>query len=622
MRASIRWPLPQVAWVVAWIGAAGVCAGVGAEAVAKPAQASKKSSASATEKEAQSFLATVTSLLGPVAVSANLADWTSLTDVTPEHTGQRTGADKALAALAGSKLIIEKTNALLKNRKQLEEGTARQLDKLLLGAAESPGTIPDVVATRVEAEAHQASILDGYTFCAMPAGKGGVCAHPLTANQIDDILHKSRDLPERLRIWTASKEIGRPLKPGLVELIKLRNQVAREMGYHSYFALQVADYGMTVDEMMKLLDDALETTKPLFDGLHCFARYELAARFKRPPPRLIPAHWLGNRWAQSWPGLIESANLDPLFKGATAESIVKSAENFYVSLGFPKLPSAFWERSDLYPVPPGLARKKNAHASAWDIDRAGDVRSLMSVEPNAEWFDAAHHELGHIYYFLSYDRPEVPYLLRDGANRAFHEAVGELAKLASEQMPYLVKVGVMPEGKQPDPTEWLLQSALDSIVFLPFSAGTMSHFEHDLYEEELPPTEWQQRWWDDVATFQGVVPPGSREGDLCDACTKTHINDDPAQYYDYALATMIKFQLHDHICNKILEQDVRACDYSGHKEVGAFLKGILSLGATRDWRAVIKDATGEAISPRAMMAFYQPLVDVLAKRNEGRDCSR
>ncbi len=199
----------------------------------------------------------------------------------------------------------------------------------MLGAAESPGTIPEVVAARVEAEAHQSSIMDGYTFCAAPTGKGGACAHPTTANEIDDILRKSRDLPERLRVWTASKEIGRPLKPGLVELVKLRNQVAREMGYHSYFALQVADYGMTVDEMMKLLDDALETTKPLFDGLHCFARYELAARFKRPPPRLIPAHWLGNRWAQSWPGLVESANLDPLFKGATAESIVKSAENFY-----------------------------------------------------------------------------------------------------------------------------------------------------------------------------------------------------------------------------------------------------------------------------------------------------
>ncbi len=625
MRVSIRSALP----LVACLGAVAVAGDV-AFAVDPPAKTRRTgprngAARSPAEKDAEAFLATVTSLLAPVAISANLADWASLTDVTPEHTGQRTGADKALAALAGSKLVIEKAKALLANRKQLDETTARQLEKLLLGAAESPGTIPEVVAARVEAEARQASIMDGFTFCAAPSGPGkrpAPCARPTTANEIDDVLRRSRDLNERLRFWIASKEIGRPLKPGLVTLVQLRNQVAREMGYHSYFALQVADYGMTVDEMMKLLDDALATTRPLFDQLHCFAKYELAARFKRPAPRLIPAHWIGNRWAQSWPGLIEAANLDPLFKGASAESIVRSAENFYLSLGFPRLPPAFWERSDLYPVPPGLARKKNAHASAWDIDRQGDVRSLMSVEPNEEWFATAHHELGHIYYFLSYDRPEVPYLLRDGANRAFHEAIGELAKLASEQTPYLVKVGVMPPGKQPDPTEWLLQSALDSIVFLPWSAGTMSHFEHDLYEDELPPAEWQQRWWDDVATFQGVVPPIGREADLCDACTKTHINDDPAQYYDYALATLIKFQLHDHICTKILKQDVRACDYSGNKEVGAFLKGILSSGATRDWRAVIRDATGEPISPRAMMAFYAPLVDVLAKRNEGRDCTR
>src|SRR6185312_5408850 len=155
MRASIRWTLLLVA-----------CAGVVLAAVVPGSPALAAAHKSASEKEAEAFLTTVTSLLAPVAVSANLADWTSLTDVTPEHTGQRTGADKTLAALAGSKLIIEKTKALLKNRKQLEETTARQLERLLLDAAESPGTIPEVVTARVEAEARQASIMDGYTFCA------------------------------------------------------------------------------------------------------------------------------------------------------------------------------------------------------------------------------------------------------------------------------------------------------------------------------------------------------------------------------------------------------------------------------------------------------------------------
>ena len=312
---------------------------------------------------------------------------------------------------------------------------------------------------------------------------------------------------ERQRIWIASKEIGRPLKPGLIELRDLRNQVAKEMGYSSYFALQVADYGMTVPEMMTLLDSTLETTRPLFDQLHCWAKNTLAARYKKPAPKMIPAHWIGNRWAQEWPGLIDEANLDPLFKGSTPETIVKSAENFYVSLGFPRLPDSFWKKSDLYPVPAGSARKKNSHASAWHIDHAADVRSLMSVEPDEQWFATAHHELGHIYYYISYSTPAVPMLLREGANRAFHEAVGELAKLASQQTPYLVKVGVMPRGKEPDAMAWLLQSAMESIVFMPFSAGTMSHFERDLYEANLPPSEWQKKWWDYAGQYQGVEPP-------------------------------------------------------------------------------------------------------------------
>jgi peptidyl-dipeptidase A len=583
---------------------------------------------SATEKEAEAFLDVVTSLLTPVSTTAAEADWVAATDVTPEHTGLRTGADKAMATLSGATVIVTRAKAYLAKRKELDDLTARQLEKLLLSAAENPGTIPQVVDKRVEAEARQSSILDGYTFCLQPKagaapGAASGCLRTGTANQIDDILRKSRDLNERQRIWIASKEIGRPLKPGLIELRDLRNQVAKEMGYSSYFALQVADYGMTVPEMMTLLDSTLETTRPLFDQLHCWAKNTLAARYKKPAPKMIPAHWIGNRWAQEWPGLIEEANLDPLFKGSSPETIVKSAENFYVSLGFPRLPDSFWKKSDLYPVPAGSARKKNSHASAWHIDHAADVRSLMSVEPDEQWFATAHHELGHIYYYISYSTPAVPMLLREGANRAFHEAVGELAKLASQQTPYLVKVGVMPRGKEPDAMAWLLQSAMESIVFMPFSAGTMSHFERDLYEANLPPSEWQKKWWDYAAQYQGVEPPVSRYDDaLCDACTKTHINDDAAQYYDYALASLIKFQLHDHICTKILRQDVRACDYSGNHEVGDFLRGILKLGATRDWRAVIQEATGEPISPRAMMAFYQPLVDELSKRNAGRDCSR
>jgi peptidyl-dipeptidase A len=592
---------------------------VTAIAVSLQARPSKK--ATPQEREARAFLATVSGIVQPLQAVANQAAWVASTDVTPEHTAARAAAEKAVASVSGSKLVIEKTHALLGQKSDLEPLSVRQLSKLLLAAADSPATVPEVVAKRIEAEGRQSAILDGYTFC-LQTGANGSCVRPISANDIDDILRKSRNLKERDHAWAASKEIGRKLKPGLDELRGLRNQVARAMGYSSFFALQVADYGMTVPEMMTLVDSMLDAVAPLYDGLHCFAKHTLAERYKQSVPRLIPAHWIGNRWAQAWPGLIDSANLDPFFKNKSRDFIVRTAEDFYVSLGFPRLPESFWQKSDLFPVDRGSPRKKNSHASAWHIDGENDVRSLMSVEPNQQWFGTAHHELGHIYYYMAYSRPEVPFLLRAGANRAFHEAVGELARLASEQMPYLRKLGLVRQGQEPDPAGWLLQSALDSVVFMPFAAGTMTHFEHDLYESELPASEWQARWWQYVARYQGVQAPKARGEELCDACTKTHINDDPAQYYDYAIANLIKFQLHDHICTQILKQDVRACDYSGNQEVGRFLQKILAKGATRDWREVMREATGEDIGPRAMLAYFQPVLADLEKRNLGLDCSR
>jgi peptidyl-dipeptidase A len=242
----------------------------------------------------------------------------------------------------------------------------------------------------------------------------------------------------------------------------------------------------------------------------------------------------------------------------------------------------------------------------------------MSVEPNHRWFETSHHELGHIYYYLAYTRPEVPLLLREGANRAFHEAVGDLIGIAAGQVPYLKQVGILPADREVNQIDWLLNEALDAVVFLPFAAGTMTFWEHDLYEKNLPPGEFNRRWWEYVARFQGVAPPEPRGEEFCDAATKTHISDDPAQYYDYAMAFVIKYQLHDYIARNILKQDPRRCNYYGNKEVGKFLWDLLRLGATRDWRQVMREKTGEQLSTRAMRQYFQPLEAHLEKENAGR----
>ena len=487
----------------------------------------------------------------------------------------------------------------------------RQLEAVLYEAANNPQTIPELVARRIAAEAKQVEDLYGFDF--------QVGGESVSANQIDDALVELTDVAERLAWWEGSKEVGIGLKDGLAELVELRNQTVQALGYKDYFDYQVSDYGMTVDEMVALNRNFIDEVWPLYRELHTWARHELAERYGEEVPELLPAHWLPNRWGQDWVEMItvEGLDLDAALADKEPEWIVQQAEEFYVSLGFDPLPPVFWERSSLYPLPDDADYKKNSHASAWHLNYSDDVRSLMSVQANARWWNTTHHELGHIYYYMSYSRPEVPVLLRGGANRAFHEGIGTLLGKAAMQKPFLVARGLIDGDAETDEARALLKEALDEIVFLPFSAGTMTHFERDLYSG-LSKDEYNARWWKYVEGFQGIAPPSERGEEYCDAATKTHINNDAAQYYDYAISHIVLHQFHDHVSREILGEDPRATNYYGRKDAGEFLAGILELGATRDWREVMREKLGEELSAAPMLEYYAPLMDYLKEQNAGR----
>jgi len=212
----------------------------------------------------------------------------------------------------------------------------------------------------------------------------------------------------------------------------------------------------------------------------------------------------------------------------------------------------------------------------------------------------------------------VPPLLREGANRGFHEAIGSLLGLASMQKAYLQGRGLLSPDAKTDEIQTLLREALDFVVFIPFSTGTMTHFEHDLYVDELPIGQYNARWWKYVEEFQGIAPPSPRGEEFCDAASKTHINNDAAQYYDYAISFILLHQFHRHIATKILGVDPRNTNYFGDQRAGAFLRGILRLGATRDWRDVMRESIGEDISATAILEYFAPLVEYLRTVNDGR----
>lgn len=579
-------------------------------------QGGSENKANTTQEEAEQFINRYTEQYVKLYTAASEAQWNNNTVMKEGDSSLRLAAEKADQAMAeftGSRENIETAKRLLQKRNELSTIQQKQLEVILYAAANNPQTIADIVKKRIKAENEQTQKL--YTFQYMIDGK------KVTTNDIDEVLRSETDVTKRLTAWEASKEVGKGLKSGLVNLRDLRNQTVQELGYHDYFTYQVSDYGMKSEEMMQTMDRLIKELYPLYRELHTWMRYELAGKFgSSEVPAYIPAHWLPNRWGQDWSSTVtvQGINLDSVLKVKGARFITEDAEDMYVSLGFPKLPKVFWDKSSLYPYPADSVVKKNNHASAWHIDLNNDVRSLMSIEPNSEWFETAHHELGHIYYYMTYTNSNVPPLLRQGANRAYHEAIGSMMGLAAMQKPFLAGRGLIASNTKTDSIQSLLKEALNTVVFIFFSSGTMSNFEKALYVDNLPADQFNKKWWELAKKYQGIVPPFERGEEFCDAATKTHINDDAAQYYDYALSYVILYQLHNHIAKNILKQDPRATDYYGKKEIGDFLRTIMKPGSSRDWRKVLKESTGDDLNAKAMLEYFDPLVNWLKEQNSGR----
>lgn len=593
--------------------AAGAALLAGCAAAPTPETATPAPASAASDVEA--YLASYDSTYRRLYAASSDAEWASNTRIVPGDSTNalRTrAANEALASFVGSSENIARIRGFLANRASLTPLQARRLESMLYAAGGSPQTVADVVKQRIAAEAAQTEKLYGFTF--------RIDGKAVTPNQLDSLLRASNDLTERRKAWESSKEVGPTLRSGLLTLRDLRNRVVQGLGYNDFFTYQVSDYGMTPDEMLAMNDNLIRQLRPLYRELHTWARYELARKYGAPVPDMLPADWLPNRWGQSWEAMVtvQGLNVDSALSSRSAEWVVKAGEEFYKSLGFAALPQSFWEKSSLYPLPADAPYKKNTHASAWHMDLAHDVRSLMSVEPNADWYETAAHELGHVYYYMSYTNPNVPVTLRGGANRAYHEGIGSMMGLAASQRRFLANRGLVPANAQVDQTRQLLKEALNYVIFIPFAAGTMTRWENDFYRANLPQDRLNARWWELVRQYQGIVPPTVRGEQFTDAATKTHINDDAAQYYDYALSFALLFQLHNHIAKNILQQDPHDTDYYGSRAVGDFLRTIMEPGQTRDWRTVLRETTGRELDGQAMVEYFAPLQAWLVEQNRGR----
>ncbi len=600
--------LRSVPGAARWVAAAALLAvPAGAQVSAPP-----------TAEQARAFVEEAEGRLLDLSNRQSRADWVSQTHITDDTGKISAEANQALIAVT-----MDYAKAATRfDRSPLPDDVRRKLTLLKLAAIPLPAPAdPKLQAELTETTKWMEGTYGKGKYC---RGAGGTDC--LDVNAVTKIMAESRRYDELLDVWRGWHTISPPMRPKYERFVQLANQGARDLGYRDLGAYWRSGYDMPADAFAADLDRLWSQVRPLYEALHAHVRASLAKAYpgKVPEHGAIPAHLLGNLWAQQWgnvyplvgvPSSGPGYDLTELLKARKVDEheMVRYGERFFTSLGFEPLPATFWERS-LFVKP--RDREVVCHASAWDVDNDQDLRIKMCIEINGEDFVTIHHELGHNFYQRAYRTQ--PFLFRQGANDGFHEAIGDTVAL-SVTPGYLQKVGLLaqPPGHEGD-LEFLMRLALDKVAFLPFGM-VIDEWRWKVFSGEVAPADYNAAWWELRRKYQGVEAPVARSEKDFDPGAKYHV---PANvpYMRYFLAAILQFQFHRALCREAgFTGPLHECSIYGNKAAGAKLARMLEMGQRRPWPEALYAMTGERqIDATAILDYFAPLKKWLDEQNKGR----
>ena len=587
--------------------------------VACSQQASDQAVDAAATETADEFVARVNEELRELGRELGAAGWVRATYITEDTA--------ILSSLARERYAEWHSNtvdaALQYDDQELSPETRRAIDLLKQGT-----NLPAPKDAAKRRELTQiATELTGMYGEGKYCRSGGEC---VSGTDLEGLMQELRDYDELLELWQGWRKISPPMRDMYERYVELANEGANELGYSDLGDMWRAGFDMSAAEFQAETGRLWEQVKPLYDELHCHVRATLGEVYgedKVPQDGPIPAHLLGNMWAQEWASLfdlmepypgVSDLDVDSTLKTKdfSPQEMVRSAENFYASLGMPRLPDTFWERSQ-FSKP--ADREVVCHASAWGLDGGNDLRIKMCIKQTYDELRVIYHELGHNYYQGAYK--DQPPLFQGGAHGGFHEAIGDTVVLSMTPQ-YLADVGLIKSAEE-SPQAVInrqMQQALDSIAFLPFGK-LIDEWRWAVFSGEVAPQDYNKSWWEMRTRYQGIAPPAERSEADFDPGAKYHV---PANvsYTRYFLARILQFQFQRALCEIAgHEGDLQSCSVFGSKEAGAKFQAMLEAGQSEPWQDTLEKLTGtREMDASAIIDYFEPLMGYLKEQNEGRSC--
>ena len=582
-------------------------------------QATEETAVTAPTETAEEFVARANSELFELNREGGAAEWVRSTYITGDTAIIAAAANERYAAWHSGMV----QQALAYDGQEIAPETQRAIDLLKLGTS-LPA--PSDAAKRKELTLIATELKGMY-------GAGQYCRSEndcISGSELEGLMETTRDYDELEEYWTGWRTIAPPMREKYQRYVELANEGANELGYGDLGEMWRAGYDMSPAEFEGEATRLWEQVKPLYDELHCAVRSKLGEHYgedKVPQDGPIPAHLLGNMWAQGWGSLydimepypgVSDLDVDSTLKtkNYSPQEMVRSAESFYVSLGMDRLPQTFWERSQ-FTKP--RDRDVVCHASAWGLDGGNDLRIKMCIKQTYDELRVIYHELGHNYYQGAYK--DQPPLFQGSAHSGFHEAIGDTVTL-SMTPDYLKEVGLIGSVEENEQAviNRQMQMALDKIGFLPFGK-LIDEWRWGVFSGNISAENYNQAWWDMRAKYQGIAPPNERGEEFFDPGAKYHVPSN-VSYTRYFLAHILQFQFQRSLCEIAgHEGDLASCSVYNSKEAGEKFHAMMASGLSEPWQDALEKLTGtREMDATAIIDYFAPLMAYLKEQNAGRSC--
>jgi peptidyl-dipeptidase A len=532
---------------------------------------------------AKEFITAYEGQMRPLEIKGSLAWWdANITGKDEDYKKKEEAQNNIDAALSDTKRFetLKGIKAARDAGKISDPITARQIDVLYLMYLEKQ-VAPDLLK-KITAKANAVEQ-------AFNVYRAKVDGQEIPDSKVRSMLKESTDSAVRQKVWEASKGVGKAVEGDLKELVKLRNEAAKQLGFPNFHAMTLTLNEQSGSELIKLFDDLDELTNKPFTDAKADIDGRLAKRYGVQPGELMPWHY-HDPFFQESPAVYD-ANLDTPYAKA---DLLKLCREFYAGIGLPI--DRVIARSDLYEK-----KGKSPHAFCTDIDREGDVRVLGNIVNNEYWMGTMLHELGHSVYSSLNIPQALPYLLRCESHILTTEGVAMQFERFSKSRLWLEKMGVAVENPQAFDSAAAKIQRNQLLIFSRW-CQVMLRFEKGMYEN--PAQDLNKLWWDLVEKYQQMKRPANRNEP--DYGSKIHICSAPVYYHNYMMGQLFAAQVHHALSKEVFGTPPTTTIYVGEKKVGEFMKKkVFEPGRTLNWKALTKHATGEELNPKAFAKDFQ-----------------